>query len=107
MSSASSASEQVQILVRQNEKLASALSAARDELAKMDERLEALASPPSPYGIYIQAEPDNTATILMSGRYMQVVVERVRVLSAPVRSSACQNSSSFLKASASPTLARS
>lgn len=76
MSSASSASEQVQILVRQNEKLASALSAARDELAKMDERLEALASPPSPYGIYIQAEPDNTATILMSGRYMQVVVDK-------------------------------
>lgn len=76
MSSASSTNEQVTLLIRQNEKLAAALAGAREELKKMDERLEALASPPSPYGIFISSAPDNTARILLSGRYMQVTVDR-------------------------------
>ncbi|WP_077138368.1 proteasome ATPase [Flaviflexus massiliensis] len=76
MSSASSTNEQVTLLIRQNEKLAAALAGAREELKKMDERLEALASPPSPYGIFISSALDNTARILLSGRYMQVTVDR-------------------------------
>lgn len=76
MGSASSVTEQITILARQNERLSAALAKARDELAAMDERLEALASPPSPYGIFVQPGHDGTADILLSGRYMNVTVDR-------------------------------
>ncbi|WP_164519826.1 proteasome ATPase [Flaviflexus salsibiostraticola] len=76
MSSASSLSEQVALLSRQNEKLSAALARAREQLEKMDQRLEELASPPSPYGIYVQPGPDRSADILLSGRHMNVTVDR-------------------------------
>lgn len=76
MSSASNTTEQAALLARQNEKLSAALTRAREELKKMDERLEALASPPSPYGIYIQPGRGRTADIILSGRHMNVTVDR-------------------------------
>ncbi|WP_241698312.1 proteasome ATPase [Flaviflexus huanghaiensis] len=76
MSSEMSLSDQVALLSRQNEKLSAALVRAREQLEKMDERLAELASPPSPYGIYIQPGPDRSADILLSGRHMNVTVDR-------------------------------
>ena len=76
MSSASNRAEQAALLAQQNEKLSAALTRARDELKKMDERLEALASPPSPYAIFVQPGPNRTADVLLSGRHMNVTVDR-------------------------------
>ena len=76
MSSASNSTEQAALLARQNERLSAALARAREELTKMDERLEALASPPSPYGIYVQPGPNRTADVILSGRHMCVAIDR-------------------------------
>lgn len=76
MSSASNLTEQVALLAKQNEKLSAALTRAREELGKMDERLEQLASPPSPYGIFLQAGTNGTADVLIGGRPMNVTVDR-------------------------------
>src|SRR4051794_9023200 len=62
-------------VVGQNEKLASTLREARDQILALKEEVDRLGQPPSGYGIFLEAFPDEgTADVFTQGRKMRVVV---------------------------------
>ncbi|WP_434056320.1 proteasome ATPase [Georgenia wangjunii] len=62
-------------LAAKNERLATALSAAKAELVKMQEQLEAMTRPPSSYALFLAAHPgEREADVLHTGRKLRVAV---------------------------------
>ncbi|MDQ1634039.1 MAG: proteasome-associated ATPase, partial [Frankiaceae bacterium] len=69
------ASAQLAGVTGQNEKLVGTLREARDQILSLKEEVDRLAQPPSGYGIFLKAFPDeNAADIFTQGRKMRVVV---------------------------------
>jgi proteasome-associated ATPase len=58
----------------QNERLASTLREARDQIVALKEEVDRLAQPPSGFGIFLAACDDNTADVFTGGRKMRVNV---------------------------------
>ncbi len=58
----------------QNERLASTLREARDQIVALKEEVDRLAQPPSGFGIFLSAQEDNTADVFTGGRKMRVNV---------------------------------
>ena len=56
----------------QNERLASTLREARDQIVALKEEVDRLAQPPSGFGIFLSAQEDNTADVFTGGRKMRV-----------------------------------
>lgn len=65
---------QVTSLARRNEGLVRTLESARDQLLTLKQQVEALATPPSSYGVLLQRHDDGTADVLAGGRRMRVQV---------------------------------
>src|SRR4051794_20928722 len=66
---------QLSSVVGQNEKLASTLREARDQILSLKEEVDRLAQPPSGYGVFLEAFPDEgTADVFTQGRKMRVAV---------------------------------
>ncbi len=60
--------------VSRNEKLIFALQQAKERVESLREEVSKLAQPPSSYGIFLQANDDDTADVLTAGRKMRVAV---------------------------------
>src|SRR5580692_8595476 len=58
----------------QNERLASTLREARDQIVALKEEVDRLAQPPSGFGVFLAACEDNTADVFTGGRKMRVNV---------------------------------
>jgi proteasome-associated ATPase len=58
----------------QNERLASTLREARDQIVALKEEVDRLAQPPSGFGIFLAAREDTTADVFTGGRKMRVNV---------------------------------
>jgi proteasome-associated ATPase len=58
----------------QNERLASTLREARDQIVALKEEVDRLAQPPSGFGIFLSAQEDSTADVFTGGRKMRVNV---------------------------------
>jgi proteasome-associated ATPase len=58
----------------QNERLASTLREARDQIVALKEEVDRLAQPPSGFGIFLAACEDSTADVFTGGRKMRVNV---------------------------------
>jgi proteasome-associated ATPase len=58
----------------QNERLASTLREARDQIIALKEEVDRLAQPPSGFGVFLAASEDNTADVFTGGRKMRVNV---------------------------------
>ena len=58
----------------QNERLASTLREARDQIVALKEEVDRLAQPPSGFGIFLAARDDSTADVFTGGRKMRVNV---------------------------------
>ena len=58
----------------QNERLASTLREARDQIVALKEEVDRLAQPPSGFGVFLAAGEDNTADVFTGGRKMRVNV---------------------------------
>jgi proteasome-associated ATPase len=66
---------QVAQLANQNDRLASTLRDARDQIVALKAEVDRLAQPPNTYGLYIgPGEEDGTADVMSSGRKMRVSV---------------------------------
>ncbi len=69
------AQAQLSSVVGQNEKLASTLREARDQILSLKEEVDRLAQPPSGYGVFLEAFLDEgTADVFTQGRKMRVAV---------------------------------
>jgi proteasome-associated ATPase len=58
----------------QNERLASTLREARDQIVKLKEEVDRLAQPPSGFGTFLSRNDDDTVDIVTSGRKLRVAV---------------------------------
>ncbi|HEY6791202.1 MAG TPA: proteasome ATPase [Trebonia sp.] len=58
----------------QNERMASTLREARDQIIALKEEVDRLAQPPSGFGVFLAACEDNTADVFTGGRKMRVNV---------------------------------
>ncbi|WP_422276524.1 AAA family ATPase, partial [Trebonia sp.] len=58
----------------QNERLASTLREARDQIVALKEEVDRLAQPPSGFGIFLEATEDGSADVFTGGRKMRVSV---------------------------------
>ena len=58
----------------QNERLASTLREARDQIVALKEEVDRLAQPPSGFGVFLEAQEENTADVFTGGRKMRVNV---------------------------------
>ncbi len=58
----------------QNERLASTLREARDQIVALKEEVDRLAQPPSGFGVFLSAQEDSTADVFTGGRKMRVNV---------------------------------
>ena len=58
----------------QNERLASTLREARDQIIALKEEVDRLAQPPSGFGVFLAVCEDNTADVFTGGRKMRVNV---------------------------------
>jgi proteasome-associated ATPase len=58
----------------QNERLASTLREARDQIVALKEEVDRLAQPPSGFGVFLSACEDSTADVFTGGRKMRVNV---------------------------------
>src|SRR5437867_3965564 len=58
--------------LKQNRRLADALSAAREEITSLKEEVDKLSAPPSTYGIHLSANGDATINVLAHGRKAKV-----------------------------------
>src|SRR5690606_30485330 len=65
---------QVQLLAAKNERLASALHTAREQIVELRSQLEEAAKPPGSYAQFVAAGPQGTADVITSGRKMNVAV---------------------------------
>jgi len=61
-------------MTAQNERLASTLREARDQIVALKEEVDRLAQPPSGFGIFLDACEDGTADVFTGGRKMRVSV---------------------------------
>ena len=122
---------QVAQLASQNDRLASTLRDARDQIVALKAEVDRLAQPPNTYGIYVgPGDEDGTVDVMSSGRKMRVAVspsvERDDILagqevmlneafnvvaarssSAPARSSSSRSSSTRTARWSWPTPTRS
>ncbi|MGH2754704.1 MAG: proteasome ATPase [Actinomycetota bacterium] len=57
-----------------NEKLASTLRDAREQLAALKEEIEKLTQPPASYGIFLEPYEDSTADVFTNGRKLRVSI---------------------------------
>jgi proteasome-associated ATPase len=64
----------VAALSSQNDRLASTLREARDQIVALKEEVDRLAQPPSGYGIFLEANDDDTVDIFTGGRKLRVSV---------------------------------
>jgi len=55
-----------------NEKLATALSEAREQMGLLKEEVDRLSAPPSTYGVYLSGNDDGTVNVLFQGRKAKV-----------------------------------
>jgi proteasome-associated ATPase len=58
----------------QNERLATTLREARDQIVALKEEVDRLAQPPSGFGVFLRANDDDTADIFTGGRKLRVNV---------------------------------
>jgi proteasome-associated ATPase len=58
----------------QNERMATTLREARDQIVALKEEVDRLAQPPSGFGVFLAACEDNTADVFTGGRKMRVNV---------------------------------
>src|SRR6201986_5597957 len=58
----------------QNERLAATLREARDQIVALKEEVDRLAQPPSGFGVFLQANEDDTCDVFTGGRKMRVSV---------------------------------
>ncbi|MGX9226178.1 proteasome ATPase [Streptomyces albus] len=58
----------------QNERLSNTLREARDQIVALKEEVDRLAQPPSGFGVFLQANDDETADIFTGGRKLRVNV---------------------------------
>ena len=65
---------QVQLLATKNERLASALHAAREQIVELKAQLDEAAKPPGSYAQFVAAGPHGTADVVSAGRKMNVAV---------------------------------
>jgi proteasome-associated ATPase len=65
---------QVTQLAAQNERLASTLRDAREQIVTLKAELDRLAQPPNTFGLYLNEAEDDTAEVISSGRKMRVAV---------------------------------
>jgi proteasome-associated ATPase len=64
----------VDSLTERNEKLASTLRDARDQVVNLKEEVDRLAQPPSGYGVFLGRYPDGTVDVFTGGRKLRVSV---------------------------------
>ena len=65
---------QVQLLASKNERLASALHAARDQIVELKAQLDEAAKPPGTYAQFLGPGPHGSADVISAGRKMNVAV---------------------------------
>jgi proteasome-associated ATPase len=65
---------QVGQLAAQNDRLASTLREARDQIVALKAEVDRLAQPPNTFGIYVGPAEDGTVEVMSSGRKMRVAV---------------------------------
>src|SRR5580693_8644738 len=58
----------------QNERMAATLREARDQIVALKEEVDRLAQPPSGFGVFLQANEDETCDVFTGGRKMRVSV---------------------------------
>ncbi|HEY1004654.1 MAG TPA: proteasome ATPase, partial [Streptosporangiaceae bacterium] len=58
----------------QNERMAGTLREARDQIVALKEEVDRLAQPPSGFGVFLQANEDDTCDVFTGGRKMRVNV---------------------------------
>jgi proteasome-associated ATPase len=58
----------------QNRRLADTLRDARDQIVALKEQVDALAQPPSGYGVFLTGHGDGTVDIVTAGRKLRVAV---------------------------------
>jgi proteasome-associated ATPase len=61
-------------ITSQNERLAATLREARDQIIALKEEVDRLAQPPSGFGVFLQANDDDTCDVFTGGRKMRVNV---------------------------------
>ena len=61
-------------ITSQNERLATTLREARDQIVALKEEADRLAQPPSGFGVFLNAREDDTADVFTGGRMMRVKV---------------------------------
>jgi proteasome-associated ATPase len=64
----------VAALTERNDKLASTLREARDQVVALKEEVDRLAQPPSGYGVFLSAYEDGTVDVFTGGRKLRVAV---------------------------------
>ena len=64
----------ISALSERNEKLASTLREARDQVVTLKEEVDRLAQPPSGYGVFLSRYDDGTADVFTGGRKLRVAV---------------------------------
>src|SRR5688500_17792305 len=68
------AKSQLSGAMAQNGKLADTLREAREQIVALKAQIEKLSSPPSGYGVFLEANPDGTVEIFAQGRKLRVNV---------------------------------
>ncbi len=66
--------DQVGDAERQNEKLVGALQEAKQQIELLKEEVDKLCAPPNSYGVFMRANKDGTAEIVVEGKQMRVNV---------------------------------
>ena len=61
-------------ITSQNERMAATLREARDQIVALKEEVDRLAQPPSGFGVFLQANEDDTCDVFTGGRKMRVNV---------------------------------
>lgn len=70
----SDAQRSLAAVTSQNERLASTLRDARDQITQMKEEIDRLAQPPAGFGVFLDANEDGTIDIFTGGRKLRVAV---------------------------------
>ena len=68
------AQSRVAALSDRNERLATTLREAREQMVQLKEEIDRLAQPPSGYGVFLEAFEDGTVDIFTTGRKLRVAV---------------------------------
>src|SRR5215207_5508904 len=65
---------QLAAVTAQNDRLATTLREARDQIVSLKEEIDRLAQPPAGFGIYLSRYEDGTVDVFTSGRKLRVAV---------------------------------